>query len=34
MEYTLTELGESFISVLNFMKAWGEEHLDEQATTE
>lgn len=34
VEYTLTELGESFISVLNFMKAWGEEHLDEQATTE
>ena len=27
VEYTLTELGESFIPVLNFMKAWGEEHL-------
>lgn len=29
VEYTLTELGESFISVLNFMKAWGEENLEE-----
>lgn len=27
VEYTLTELGESFISVLHYMKAWGEEHL-------
>lgn len=27
VEYTLTELGKSFISVLNFMKAWGEENL-------
>lgn len=29
VEYTLTELGESFLSVLNYMKAWGEAHLDE-----
>lgn len=28
VEYTLTDLGESFISVLNDMKAWGEAHLD------
>ena len=34
VEYTLTELGESFVSVLNYMKAWGEEHLDGQAITE
>ena len=27
VEYTLTELGTSFISVLDFMKAWGEENL-------
>ncbi len=27
VEYSLTELGESFIPVLNFMKAWGEIHL-------
>jgi DNA-binding HxlR family transcriptional regulator len=24
VEYTLTELGRSFISVLNFMKQWGD----------
>jgi DNA-binding HxlR family transcriptional regulator len=29
VEYTLTELGESFLSVLHFMKAWGEENLKE-----
>jgi DNA-binding HxlR family transcriptional regulator len=29
VEYTLTELGESFLSVLYFMKAWGEENLKE-----
>lgn len=29
VEYTLTELGESFLSVLNYMKAWGEAHLGE-----
>lgn len=29
VEYTLTELGESFISVLNYMKAWGEVNLNE-----
>ncbi len=27
VEYTLTELGESFISVLNFMKEWGDKNL-------
>lgn len=27
VEYSLTELGESFLSVLDFMKAWGEENL-------
>ena len=24
---SLTDLGESFIAVLNFMKTWGDEHL-------
>lgn len=28
VEYTLTELGESFLSVLDYMKAWGDERLD------
>lgn len=28
VEYTLTEIGESFISVLDFMKKWGEENLN------
>lgn len=28
VEYALTELGESFISVLDFMKKWGEENLN------
>lgn len=27
VEYTLTELGNSFISVLNYMKTWGDENL-------
>lgn len=27
VEYTLTELGQSFIEVLGFMKAWGDQHL-------
>ena len=27
VEYTLTELGRSFISVLDFMKTWGDENL-------
>lgn len=27
VEYTLTALGESFLSVLDCMKAWGDEHL-------
>ena len=31
VEYTLTELGESFLSVLDCMKAWGDKNLhDEQ----
>lgn len=29
VEYTLTELGTSFISVLNFLKAWGDQNLPE-----
>ena len=29
VEYTLTELGESFISVLYFMKEWGDKNLPE-----
>lgn len=29
VEYTLTELGESFLSVIHFMKAWGEKNLKE-----
>lgn len=28
VEYTLTELGQSFIPVLEHMKQWGEENLD------
>lgn len=27
VEYTLTELGDSFISVLGFMKEWGDKNL-------
>lgn len=27
VEYTLTKLGESFLSVLDYMKAWGDENL-------
>lgn len=27
VEYSLTDLGESFIEVLSFMKAWGEKNL-------
>lgn len=27
VEYTLTDLGKSFLSVLSYMKAWGEENL-------
>ncbi len=27
VEYTLTDLGKSFISVLNYMKDWGDENL-------
>ena len=29
VEYTLTELGESFLSVLHVMKAWGDQNLPE-----
>ena len=29
VEYTLTELGESFLSVLDCMKAWGDKNLTE-----
>ncbi|MGL6199251.1 MAG: winged helix-turn-helix transcriptional regulator [Lachnospiraceae bacterium] len=29
VEYTLTEFGESFISVLNFMKEWGDVNLND-----
>ena len=32
VEYTLTDLGESFISVLNYMKEWGDSHLQETDT--
>ena len=32
VEYTLTDLGESFISVLNYMKEWGDSHLQEADT--
>ena len=28
VEYTLTELGESFLSVLDYMKTWGDERLN------
>jgi DNA-binding HxlR family transcriptional regulator len=27
VEYTLTDLGESFLTVLRFLKTWGEENL-------
>lgn len=27
VEYSLTELGQSFIPILEHMKRWGEEHL-------
>ena len=27
VEYTLTELGQSFIPVLHYMKVWGEKNL-------
>ena len=27
VEYTLTDLGESFLSVLDHMKSWGDENL-------
>lgn len=30
VEYSLTPLGESFLSVLHFMKAWGEENLPQE----
>ena len=30
VEYTLTELGKSFISVLNYMKSWGDENLQDK----
>lgn len=29
VEYTLTELGEKFVDVLDFMKKWGEENLED-----
>ena len=28
VEYSLTELGESFLPVLDFIKQWGENHLN------
>jgi len=28
VEYTLTELGKSFIPILEYMKNWGDEHLN------
>lgn len=28
VEYALTELGESFLPVLDFIKQWGENHLN------
>ena len=28
VEYSLTDLGKSFIPVMEFMKKWGEENLD------
>lgn len=30
VEYTLTELGESFLSVLDCMKAWGDNSLHDE----
>ncbi len=30
VEYTLTDLGESFIPVLKFMKQWGEKNLPKE----
>lgn len=34
VEYTLTPLGTSFLSVLNIMKAWGDENLKEDRPAE
>ncbi len=31
VEYSLTDLGNSFMPVLDFMKQWGEEHLKQNA---
>ncbi len=30
VEYTLSDLGGSFIDVLSYMKKWGDRHLPEQ----
>ncbi|MCI8336033.1 MAG: helix-turn-helix transcriptional regulator [Peptococcaceae bacterium] len=30
VEYTLTDLGKSFIDVLSYMKTWGENNLTEK----
>lgn len=29
VEYTLTNLGESFVSILDFMKEWGDKNLQD-----
>ena len=33
VEYSLTELGKSFIPILEHMKTWGEIHLTEKQST-
>lgn len=30
VEYTLSDLGKSFMDVISYMKAWGERHLPAQ----
>ncbi len=30
VEYSLTDLGESFMDVISYMKAWGEKNLPEE----
>lgn len=34
VEYTLTDLGKSFLSVINYMKEWGDENLQNIITTQ